>query len=105
MITTPTAAVVRVSGQSPGQLLVTPSGNATLIVSQLPQAPKGKIYEAWVIKGNKPVRAGTFPGGGNTIIIPLDRRVPRGAIVAVTLEQKPGASAPHGKVLLHSHSV
>jgi Anti-sigma-K factor rskA, C-terminal/Putative zinc-finger len=105
VITTPTAAVVRVTGQSPGTLLVTPSGNGTLIVSQLPEAPKGKIYEAWVIKGNKPIRAGTFPGGGNTVIIPLDRRVPKGAIVAVTLEDKPGASAPHGKILLHSQSV
>jgi len=105
VITTPTAAVVRVTGQSPGTLLVTPSGNATLIVSQLPEAPKGRIYEAWVIKGNKPVRAGTFPGGGNTVIIPLDRRVPKGAIVAVTLEKKPGTDAPTGKVLLHSRSV
>jgi hypothetical protein len=105
VLTTPTASVVRVTGQMPGTLLVTPSGNATLIVSQLPEAPKGKIYEAWVIKGNKPVRAGTFPGGGNTVIIPLDRRVPKGAIVAVTLEPKPGGDAPTGKILLHSKSV
>ena len=44
-----------------------------------------------------PVRAGTFPGGGNTIIIPLDRRVPQGAIVAVTLERKPGGDAAAGQ--------
>jgi len=105
LLTTPTASVVRVTGQSSGTLLVTPSGNATLIVSQLPEAPKGHIYEAWVIKNNKPVRAGTFPGGGNTIIIPLDRRVPRGAVVAVTLEKSPGTDAPTGKVLLHSQGV
>ena len=101
----PAMSVVRVSGQASGTLLVAPSGNATLIVSQLPAAPKGKTYEAWVIQNNKPVRAGTFPGGGNTVIIPLDRRVPKGAIVAVTLEQKPGASSPHGQILLHSQSV
>ena len=105
VITTPTAAVVRVTGQSPGTLLVAPNGSGTLIISQLPEAPKGKIYEAWVIKNNKPLRAGTFPGGGNTVIIPLDRRVPKGAIVAVTLEPKPGGNAPTGKVLLHSQSV
>ncbi|MFL5938558.1 MAG: anti-sigma factor domain-containing protein [Gaiellaceae bacterium] len=104
-IGSPTAAVVRVTGQRSGTLLVAPSGNATLIVSQLPAAPKGRIYEAWVIKNNMPVRAGTFPGGGDTIIIPLDRRVPRGAIVAVTLEPKPGGAAPSGKVVLHSQPV
>jgi anti-sigma-K factor RskA len=101
----PTMSVVRVSGQASGTLLVAPSGNATLIVSELPAAPKGKIYEAWVIQNNKPVRAGTFPGGGNTLIIPLDSRVPKGAVVAVTLEQKPGGDAPTGKILLHSQSV
>jgi anti-sigma-K factor RskA len=105
VVTTPTAQIVRVTGQTSGTLLVTPSGNATLIVSQLPEAPKGKVYEAWVIKNNKPVRAGTFPGGGNTVIIPLDRHVPKGAIVAVTLEHSPGTDAPTGKVLLHSQGV
>ncbi len=104
-IASPTAAVVRVSGQRSGTLLVAPNGNGTLIVSQLPKAPKGRIYEAWVIKDNMPVRAGTFPGGGDTIIIPLDRRVPRGAIVAVTLEPKPGGDAPQGKIVLHSQPV
>jgi anti-sigma-K factor RskA len=105
VLTTPTASVVRVSGRSTGTLLVAPSGNATLIVSQLPKAPKGRIYEAWVIKDNKPVRAGTFPGGGNTVIIPLDRNVPKGAIVAVTLERTPGTEAPTGKILLQSQTV
>jgi anti-sigma-K factor RskA len=105
VLTTPTASVVRVTGQRSGTLLVTPSGNATLIVSQLPKAPKGRLYEAWVIKDNKPVRAGTFPGGGNTVIIPLDRNVPKGAIVAVTLEQMPGTDAPTGKILLQSKTV
>jgi anti-sigma factor RsiW len=105
LLSSPTASIVRVSGRSPGTLLVTRSGSATLIVSKLARAPEGRIYEAWVIKNNKPVRAGTFPGGGNTIIIPLERRVPRGAIVAVTLERKPGADSPHGSILLHSQGV
>jgi len=105
VLTTPTASVVRVTGQASGTLLVTPTGSGTLIVSQLPKAPRGRIYQAWVIKNNKPVSAGTFPGGGNTVIIPLDRRVPHGAIVAVTLEDAPGATSPHGKILLHSQGV
>ena len=58
-----------------------------------------------MIKDNKPVRAATFPGGGNTVIIPLDRDVPKGAIVAVTLERKPGAAAPTSKILFQSQTV
>ena len=54
----------------------------------------GKTYEAWVIKDSKPVRAGTFPGGGDTIVIPLDRARAAGSIVAVTVEPKPGGDAP-----------
>ena len=105
LVSSPTASIVRVTGKASGTLLVTRTGNAMLIVSKLPAAPKGRIYEAWVIKNNKPVRAGTFPGGGNTIFIPLERDVPRGAVVAVTLERKPGATSPHGAILLHSRSV
>jgi hypothetical protein len=31
--------------------------------------------------------------------------VPKGAIVAVTLEKKPGTDAPTGKILLQSRTV
>jgi hypothetical protein len=58
-----------------------------------------------VIKDNKPVRAGTFTGGRTTTVIPLERNVPSGSIVAVTLERKPGADAPTGKILLQSESA
>ena len=69
------------------------------------RAPSGRTYEAWVIKDNKPVRAGTFSGGRATTVVPLEREVPSGSIVAVTLERQPGADAPHGKILLHSESA
>jgi hypothetical protein len=39
------------------------------------------------------------------VIIPLNRSVPKGAIVAVTLEPKPGGDAPSGKVVLQSKTV
>jgi anti-sigma-K factor RskA len=71
----------------------------------LERAPSGRTYEAWVIKDNKPVRAGTFSGGRATTVVPLEHQVPSGSIVAVTLEREPGADAPHGKILLHSESA
>jgi anti-sigma factor RsiW len=105
LLANPDASRVRVSGTTTGTLFVEPRGNATLVVSGLEQAPSGRTYEAWVIQNDKPMRAGTFAGGGKTVIVALDRPVPNGSIVAVTLERKPGADTPHGKILLHSQSV
>jgi anti-sigma-K factor RskA len=56
-------------------------------------APAGKTYEAWVIQGDRPVPAGTFAGGGQ-VAFPLTRKVPDGAIVAVTLERAGGVEQP-----------
>jgi anti-sigma factor RsiW len=97
----PSAARVRVRGAARGTLFVSQTGDAALVVSRLERAPNGRTYEAWVIQNGQPLRAGTFAGGGNTLV-GLERRVPSGALVAVTLERKPGADAPHGKILLRS---
>jgi anti-sigma-K factor RskA len=76
-----------------GSVIVTPGNEATLVVKDLAPAPAGKTYEAWVIQDDQPVRAGTF-GGGGQVVFPLTRRVPEGAIVAVTLEQAGGVDRP-----------
>jgi anti-sigma factor RsiW len=105
LLADPAQSRVRVSGTRTGTLFVGPNGTGTLVVSRLEHAPSGSTYEAWVIQNGKPVPAGTFAGGGTTAVFQLDRTVPSGSVVAVTLERKPGATAPHGKILLHSHSV
>jgi len=72
----------------PGELVVAPSGDAVLTVS-LPAPPTGKTYEAWVASpAVEP--AGVFKGG----LVRLSRRVPRGALVMVTLERTGGVAAP-----------
>jgi anti-sigma-K factor RskA len=76
-----------------GSVIVTPGNEATLVVNDLAAAPAGKTYEAWVIENDKPVRAGTF-GGGGRVAFALTRKVPHGAIVAVTLEQAGGVDRP-----------
>jgi len=101
----PAASRLRVSGTNSGSLVVAGNGEAALIVSQLDRAPAGSVYEAWVIHNNKPLRAATFAGGGKKALVLLDRRVPKDALVAVTLEKTPGAATPHGKILLHSQST
>jgi anti-sigma factor RsiW len=82
----------------PGELVVAPSGDAVLTV-QLPAPPKGHTYEAWVASPDiRP--AGTFSGG----LVKLDRHVPRGAQVMVTLERSGGSTAPTQQPLLSARA-
>jgi anti-sigma-K factor RskA len=81
-----------------GQLVVTPAGDAALIVDGLAPAPTGKTYEAWVIEGETPEPAGTFAGGGTQTAFALTRTVPEGATVAVTIEPEGGSESPTGDV-------
>jgi anti-sigma-K factor RskA len=81
-----------------GSLSVGTSGRAFLTVSGLRPAPAGKTYEIWVIEKGAPLPAGLFSRGGR-VIVPVQRRVPPGATVAVTLEQAGGADSPRGDVL------
>jgi anti-sigma-K factor RskA len=78
-----------------GVVAVDPSGRGVLVVQRLPRAASGKTYEAWVIPaGGKPKPAGLFHGGGPQTVVKLSRTVPRGAVVAATLERAGGVGAP-----------
>jgi anti-sigma-K factor RskA len=93
----PGARLTALTGHS-GTLAVGTGGRAVLAVSRLEPAPSGKTYEAWVIPvGGKPLRAGVFRGGDGTSTVVLGPRVPRGSVVAVTLEQSGGVDAPTTK--------
>jgi anti-sigma-K factor RskA len=76
-----------------------------LVVRQLPVAPAGKTYEAWVIENGKALPAGTFDGGGRTIVIRLTRALPAGAIVAVTVERAGGVEQPTREPFITSEPV
>lgn len=92
VLSSPQATRIPLTGAS-GALTVVPSGDAVLAVSRLRAAPSGKTYEAWVIEGTTPKRAGLFEGGGDDVVR-LTRPVSRGATVAVTVERKGGVDAP-----------
>ena len=78
-----------------GMVAVDATGRAVLVVDRLPAAPAGKTYEAWVIApGGEPQRAGLFEGGGPMTMVPLEREVPEGAVVAATVERSGGVSKP-----------
>lgn len=98
------ASRVSLSGAN-GSLVVTPSGEAALVVSRLATAPAEKTYEAWVIENGEPRPAGLFRGGGERTVFRLARRVPRGAVVAVTVEDEGGAERPRGKPLFSAETA
>jgi len=95
IVSDPAARRFALSG-SHGTLVVSQTGAGVLLVSNLRPAPSGKIYEAWVIQGKTPTRAGTF---GQAKPFKLTRPVPQGAVVAVTLERRGGVDAPTTKPL------
>jgi anti-sigma-K factor RskA len=99
LLSQPGAKRIPVKG-SRGQivLVVGGSGRGVLILSGLSRAPTGKTYQAWVVTGQKPKSAGLFTGARQSVV-QLTQPVPRGAIVAVTLEPRGGLAAPSGTIL------
>jgi anti-sigma factor RsiW len=78
-----------------GMLAVDPSGRGVLVVHGLAAAPAGRIYEAWVIPpGSAPRKAGLFSSNGSMTMVPLAENVPKGAIVAATVERSGGVDKP-----------
>ncbi len=88
-----------------GVVALAPDGEGVLVVRRLPEAPSGKTYEAWVIPhGGAPKPAGLFSGGDRTTVLRLDQRVPRGAVVAATVERSGGVDAPTQTPLFSAQS-
>lgn len=82
-----------------GQVFVTRSRDAALVVSNLRPAPRGKTYELWVVVASKPKAAGLFRGGGKMSVVTLTEKVSKGAQVAVSLEPAGGSPQPTGSLL------
>jgi anti-sigma-K factor RskA len=82
-----------------GRLVVDPKGSAALAVQGLRPAPKGKTYELWVIREERPRPAGLFDGDEEDDLVVLDEKVDRGAKVAATLEDDGGVDEPTGRLL------
>jgi anti-sigma-K factor RskA len=99
---TPGARQIPLSGGH-GSLVVAPGGRAALILSGLPKPPSGKVFEAWVVTGKNAAPAGLFSAG--TAAVTLERAVPAGATVALTIEKAGGAPQPSGAPILQSRTV
>jgi len=88
-----------------GALVVTPDGRAALLLSGLPKPGAGKVFEAWVVSGGAAKPAGVFSGTGSSTAVALERGVPTGATVAVTVERSGGAQQPTSTPILRSGSA
>ena len=84
-----------------GRLVVSPDGNAVLVLDGLDPAPAGMTYEAWIIESGTPVPAGIFPGGEARERISLEGTVDPGDVVAVTIEER-RVTAPEGETIVSS---
>ena len=87
-----------------GAVAVAPNGEAAIAL-RVPQAPSGKTYEAWVIRNGKAAPAGLFRGSNGTSDIEVKRSVPRGSVVAVTIERSGGVNVPTQKPLAATRAI
>jgi anti-sigma factor RsiW len=86
-----------------GSLVIPANGTAPYLILDLPAAAAGKTWEAWVIRGDTPVRAGITDDHGVTTLT-LTTGVAAGDTVAVTAEPAGGVDAPTGTPVLAGKS-
>ena len=88
-----------------GRLVVSPDGQAVLVLDGLDPAPAGKTYEMWIIEDGRAAQAGLFPGRDGTDVVGLDGTVAEGDVVAVTVENEGGVKAPTSTPIVASAPV
>jgi anti-sigma-K factor RskA len=88
-----------------GSVVLAANGQGTMTLANLESAPAGKTYEAWVIENGKAKPAGTFEVEGKTVVVHLNRPVPAGAIVAVTIERDGGSAQPTSAPVITSDEI
>ena len=85
-----------------GALVVTHNGRAALLLADLPEPGAGKVFEAWVVSGGAAAPAGVFSATGRAAAVALERDVPAGATVAVTIERAGGVQRPTSAPIVRS---
>ena len=75
-------------------LVVTAENKAALALDGLGPAPEGMTYQAWIVPAGSvtPLADATFDATARAV--PLDRTLPLGARVGVTLEPSGGSERP-----------
>jgi len=82
-----------------GSLVIPADGSAPYLILDLPAAPSGKTWEAWVLRGETPLAAGITNDRGVTTLV-LTAPLASGDGVAVTLEPSGGVDRVTGAPVL-----
>jgi|SRR5712692_9587062 len=82
-----------------GSLVIPVSGAAPYLILDLPAAPSGKTWEAWILRGETPLAAGITNDRGVTTLV-LTAPLVSGDGVAVTLEPSGGVDRVTGAPVL-----
>jgi anti-sigma factor RsiW len=88
-----------------GRLVVSPDGNAVLVLDGLDPAPAGMTYEAWIIDGDAAAPAGLFPGSDRLDVFGIDGTVEPGNVVALTVEEADGVEVSQNEPIVASSPV
>lgn len=96
------ARTVRATIRGGGTAVVTRSksqGVAALVATDLPTAPKGKVYELWLFDAkNNPHPAGLLPGNAEKrISVVLSGNAATAIAAGITVEPEGGSTAPTSK--------
>ena len=83
-----------------GEVLVRDEGRAVLVASELPPAPEGEVYEAWIIRDGVPEPAGLFEPRNGSAAAPVEGTTNGAQAVAVTLEPEGGSPMPTSDPIL-----
>lgn len=90
-----------------GRLVVAPGGRAVVVLG-LDPAPSGKTYQLWIVPGgdlSAATSGGVFAGDETTDVALVDGTVTGGDLVAVTIEDAGGVSAPTTDPIVASEPV
>ena len=112
LITTPGARMAELAGtkEAPGAHAIVAydkNGQAMLMAKGLPEAPAGKAYQLWFIKGGKPMPGRVFvsdPNGNGRMRDQVPTEAMNDAVFAITLEPASGVQSPTGAIYLSSGS-
>jgi anti-sigma-K factor RskA len=84
-----------------GEIVEIGDGQAVLIAENLPAAPEGEVYEAWLLRGGVPEPAGLFePREEGIAAAPIEGSLEGADAVAVTVEPSSGSLMPTSAILL-----
>jgi anti-sigma factor RsiW len=91
-----------------GRLVVASDGRAVVVLDELEPAPAGKTYQLWIVPDGDIARAvsgGLLAGEEATDVALVDGTVGDGDLVAVTVEDAGGVSAPTTDPIVASEPV